>query len=130
MALAEKLSEMEQHTTLEQLRTMLEEAVSAEKKASKQIISYFRECAQLGIEVLPLDINRSEARCVFESENTLRLGFSTVLSAEHESFLAHFLAVRRERGGFQSFQDCCEHLDLDTVPASFFPSCILKASKK
>jgi len=114
---------MEQYATLEQLRVMLEEAVSAEKKNSEQIISYFGECAQLGIEVLPLDMNRSKAGCSFEDDKALRLGFSAILSGD-ESFLEHFFAVRRERGGFQSFRDCCEHLDFDGIPASFFPSCI------
>ena len=114
---------MEQHTTLEKLLTMIEEAVSAEKKNSERIVSSFWECSQLGIEVLPLDINRSEITCSFEDDSSLRLGFSAILSG-HEPFLESLLAVRREKGGFQSFQDCCEKLELESIPASFFPGCI------
>ncbi|PIE31302.1 hypothetical protein CSA56_18685 [candidate division KSB3 bacterium] len=114
---------MEQQATSEQLLTMIEEAVSAEKQNNERIVSFFQECFQLGIDILPLDINRSEASCVFETETSLRLGFSVILSG-NAPFLESFLTDRREKGHFQNFQDCCERLDLAAVPNVFFPRCI------
>ncbi len=109
---------MAQHHELDLLR-MLEEAVSAEKKDTGRIVEHFHECRGLGIEILPLDINRSEASCVCESEDALRLGFSA-LGFQGEQFLEDLMAERQKNGPFQRFQDFCERVDTEELPKSFF----------
>lgn len=96
-----------------------EEAVSAETKDENLILSYFNECCdQFGLEILPLDINKSQETCEFESERQLRLGFSAIAPG-NQQFVEDILAERQKGGGFRSFQDFCERLDLDTFPEHF-----------
>ena len=52
---------------LQRLLRMIEEAIGMEKKDSENIISYFQECYQLGVEILPLDINQSQITCSVEN---------------------------------------------------------------
>ena len=108
---------MAQQHELEILR-MLEDVVSAEKKDAEHIIKYFRECRGLGIEILPPDINLSDVSCAYEREDALRLGFST-LDCREEKFLEDLLNERQRNGPFQSFQDFCERIELETLPQSF-----------
>lgn len=96
-----------------------EEAVSAETKDETLILSYFNECSdQFGLEILPLDINKSQETCKFEGERQLRLGFSA-LAPGGQQFVEDILAERQKRGAFRSFQDFCERLDFDTFPEHF-----------
>ena len=103
---------------------MIEEAVSAEKKDNDRIISYLQECYQLGVEVLPVDINQSDVKCTIDGhEKHLRLGFSAIVSQD-EQFIEDIVAERRENGHFQNFQDFCERISIETIPSSFFTRCV------
>ncbi len=104
---------LEEHT--HQLLQCIEEAVSAEGKDTRRILSYLNECDQLGIDVLPPDINQSDMECVLESETALRLGFSALLPAGSHC-LTNILEERRKHGVFKSFQDFCERIDVETFP--------------
>ncbi|GAK61182.1 DNA polymerase III, alpha subunit [Candidatus Vecturithrix granuli] len=101
-----------------------EEAVSAETKDENLILSYFNECCdQFELEILPLDINKSQETCEFEGDRQLRLGFSAIAPGGQQ-FVEDILAERQKRGGFRSFQDFCERLDLDAFPEHFLTRCI------
>lgn len=117
---------MEQNTDLnrQKLLQFVEEAVSCEEKDDARILSYLRECDQLGIKVLPLDINKSEAVCTIEDEHTFRIGFSALVPGGRAQFLEDILADRQENGQFQTFQEFCERIDLDLLPENFLLRCI------
>ena len=100
---------------LQRLLRMIEEAVGSENKDSKVIISYFQECYQLGVEILPLDINQSQVTCSVEHGKSLRLGLSA-LAPGSKQFVEDIIAERQKNGPFQNFQDFCERIDLDSVP--------------
>ena len=109
---------------LQKLLRMIEEAVSAEKKDSDRVISYLQECYQLGVKVLPIDINQSDVKCTIDGhEKHLRLGFSAIVSRD-EPFIEDIVNERRENGQFQNFQDFCERIPIETIPSSFFTRCV------
>jgi DNA polymerase-3 subunit alpha len=99
----------------QKLVQLIEEAVSQERKESSLLISYLQECQQFGIDVLPLDINKSLAGCALENEHAIRIGFSLLVSKE-EQFLEDIRIERQQHGLFCSFQDFCERINLDLVP--------------
>ncbi len=101
----------------------IEEAVSAEKKDSDRILSYLSECDQYDIEVLPLDINKSDVVWTFETETGLRIGFSALVCGGSQ-FLEDITAERRDNGDYQSFQDFCERIDLEIFPEEFLSRCV------
>ena len=103
----------------QKLLQCIEEAVSAETKNSELLISYLKECAQVGVEVLPVDINASDVSCTFENEDTLRLGFSA-FAPGGEQFLEDIVVERQENGRFKTFQDFCERVNLERIPSHFF----------
>ncbi|MBD3305900.1 hypothetical protein GF339_05930 [candidate division KSB3 bacterium] len=112
---------MQQRTNpdIQQFLRMLEDVLSSDDKAHETIVSHFEECADLGIDVLPVDINRSAVRCSLEDATHIRLGL-TVLGFAGEPFLEEIVTERREHGRFTSFQNFCERLDLEMLPDAFF----------
>jgi DNA polymerase III alpha subunit len=108
---------------IQKLLQIIEEAISQEIKDSDRIMSDLQECRQLGVEVLPLDMNMSYASCSIEDDWQIRIGFS-LLASRREQFIEDILAERRQNGHFRSFQDFCERIDLKSVPEDFITRCI------
>ncbi len=108
---------------IQRLVQLIDETVSQDINDNTRIMSYLRECDQLGVEVLPLDINVSKTSCSIEDENNIRIGFSLLVSG-NEQFIEDILAERQQNGPFRSFQEFCERIDLDSVPEGFITRCI------
>lgn len=105
------------------LLRMVEEAVSANPKDRSRLLSILRECAALGVNILPLDINASDDVCSLEGERGLRFGFSALM-AGRQQFVQDILAERQKKGAFRSFQHFCERVQLASIPTEFFETCI------
>src|SRR5512136_333033 len=95
---------------IQKLVRLIEEAVSQERKENSLISSYLQECQQLGVEILPVDINKSLAGCALENDHAIRIGLSFLVSQE-EPFLDDLLNERQQHGLFRSFQDFCERIN-------------------
>ena len=102
---------------------LIEETVSQEMNDPARIISDLRECRQMGVDVLPLDMNRSGPACAIEDGKNIRLGFSLLVAREAQ-FIEDILAERQQHGPFRSFQDFCERIDLESIPEEFITRCI------
>jgi DNA polymerase-3 subunit alpha len=74
-----------------------------------KLAEYIEECRQLGIEVLPPDINESELDFQVVG-NKIRFGLGAVKGAG-EKAIVHVLEVRRKLGRFESLYQCCENVD-------------------
>lgn len=107
----------------QKLLQCIEEAVSTEKKDSERILEYLKECDQLDLEVLPLDMNKSEVACTFEDERTLRISLSALISGESQ-FLEDIVTERQKKGDFKTFQDFCERIDPEILPGEFLSHCV------
>jgi hypothetical protein len=100
------------------LTQLLEDSLTQHRKEPQRIVDYIRECRQIGLDVLPFDINRSEAECTVEGEQAVRIGFSLLPSVEG-SFVKAIFTERQSNGHFSSFQDFCERLDIEKIPDEF-----------
>jgi DNA polymerase-3 subunit alpha len=81
----------------------------AEKGDTDQIIKYVNECRELGINVLPPDINYSHYHFSVEGQN-IRMGLSAVKNVG-ENTVKEIIALREKKGGFKNLFDLFEEYD-------------------
>ena len=72
----------------------------AERGATPQVAKYIGECHEMGIQVLPPDINRSEFRFTVEDGN-IRFGLAAVKGIG-QAAVEELVAARKKAGGFKS----------------------------
>ena len=77
--------------------------------SSDKISQYVQECRTVGIDVLPPDINESEARFSVTG-GKIRFGMAAVKNVG-EGAVREIIAERKEKGFFKSFADFCERTD-------------------
>ncbi|MEA3238372.1 MAG: DNA polymerase III subunit alpha [Candidatus Bipolaricaulota bacterium] len=73
-----------------------------------KVASYIGQCRRMGIEVLPPDINESEASFTPTSDSRIRFGLAAIKHVG-KGAIAAILAVRKD--GFSSFFDVCRRVD-------------------
>jgi DNA polymerase-3 subunit alpha len=82
--------------------------------STKDKVPFFvNRCAEMGIEVLPPDVNSSDHGFVV-SGNCIRFGLDAVKNVGHVAVQA-ILDARSEDGDFTSFWDFCERVDTRAV---------------
>jgi DNA polymerase-3 subunit alpha len=86
---------------------------------TEKIAEYIQECRELGIVVMPPDINESDADFTPLPDNHVRFGLGAIKNVGSGTVQA-ILAARREGGPFQSFVDFCrrvagEHLNREVL---------------
>jgi DNA polymerase-3 subunit alpha len=85
--------------------------LTSEKDNRDKIIKYIGSCKEIGINVLPPDINESMRDFSVSSQN-IRFGLAAVKNVG-VSAIDSIISVREEGGdSFKSFYDFCEHVDL------------------
>jgi len=72
----------------------------AERGATPQVVKYIGECHDMGIKVLPPDINKSDFPFTVEGEG-IRFGLAAVKNVG-QAAVEELLAVRKKAGGFTS----------------------------
>ncbi len=78
-----------------------------------RMAEYIEECRQLGIEVLPPDLNVSEFDFAVEGEK-IRVGLGSIKNVG-EKAIRHLLETRRRIGRFTGLYPLCEAVDLKAV---------------
>ncbi len=78
-----------------------------------KIAKYIDECRQMGITVLPPDVNESESSFTVVGEQ-IRFGLVAIKNVG-ETAIQSILATRRDKGPFRSLFDFCERVDLRLV---------------
>jgi DNA polymerase-3 subunit alpha len=84
----------------------------AERGATPQVIKYINECKEMGIEVLPPDINASDFNFIV-SGKSIRFGLSAVKNVG-EGAVRALLQAREKRGKFTSPFEIFEDVDSKT----------------
>jgi DNA polymerase-3 subunit alpha len=91
-----------------------------EMDSTDKIVDYIAECAQMGVEVLPPDINESgvdftplyeQAEDGQKDKGVIRFGLAAVKGVG-EKAVEQIIAAREEVGSFQSLFHFCENVDL------------------
>ncbi|MBP1660210.1 MAG: dnaE [Candidatus Aminicenantes bacterium] len=72
----------------------------AERGATPQVVKYIGECHEMGIQVLPPDINKSEFRFTVEGGD-IRFGLAAVKGIG-QAAVEELVAARKKAGGFRS----------------------------
>ncbi|MDH5468129.1 MAG: DNA polymerase III subunit alpha, partial [Candidatus Aminicenantes bacterium] len=81
----------------------------AEKGATPQVVKYINECAEMGIKVLPPDINESDFNFTVV-KGDIRFGLSAIKNVG-EGAVQTILEARKKKGKFTSPFDICEEVD-------------------
>ena len=88
-------------------------SLTSEVQNADKIVKYIAECREMGIEVLPPDINESY-RSFTVTGNQIRFGLAAVKNVGDAAIEA-IIAEREERGKFQSLHDFSRRVDLRKV---------------
>ncbi|RKY01197.1 DNA polymerase III subunit alpha [Candidatus Poribacteria bacterium] len=88
--------------------------MTSEANDTAKIVTYINECRKLGIEVLPPDINESDAEFTIVGDKKIRFGLSAVKNVSENAIKA-IIEERRKNGPFKSLFDFCERVDLKVV---------------
>jgi DNA polymerase-3 subunit alpha len=87
--------------------------LTIESANTDKLAMYLGECRELGIPILPPDVNASELRFTVTKEG-VRFGLCAVKNVGEGAILS-ILNVRRELGRIDSLHTLCEHADLRLV---------------
>jgi DNA polymerase-3 subunit alpha len=87
--------------------------LTSEVQNADKIVKYIAECREMGINILPPDINESYKNFTVVG-NQIRFGLAAVKNVG-DAALDGILAEREERGGFRSLSDFCRRVDLRKV---------------
>jgi len=87
--------------------------LTSEAGNSAKLVRYINECREMGIRVLPPDVNTSEWSFTPDGD-AIRFGLGAIKNLGHNSVEA-ILAARREVGRFRSLYHFCERVDLSAL---------------
>ena len=87
--------------------------LTIEAANTEKLAMYLGECRELGVPILPPDINSSELRFTVVKEG-VRFGLCAVKNVGEGAILS-MLAVREQLGRIDSLYTLCEHVDLRLV---------------
>ncbi|MGD2294612.1 MAG: DNA polymerase III subunit alpha [Candidatus Aminicenantes bacterium] len=94
----------------------------AERGATAQVVKYINECKEMGINILPPDINASDFNFTV-TEGNIRFGLSAVKNVG-EGAIRDIIEARKERGKFVSPFDIFQDVDPKTVNRKVIESLI------
>ena len=87
--------------------------LTIEAANTDKLAMYLGECRELGIPILPPDVNSSDLRFTVTKDG-VRFGLCAVKNVGEGAILS-ILSVRRELGRIDSLHTLCEHVDLRLV---------------
>jgi DNA polymerase-3 subunit alpha len=94
----------------------------AERGATSQVVKYMNECKEMGIEVLPPDINESDFNFTV-SKGKIRFGLTAIKNVG-EGAIRVLLEVREKKGRFKSPFDIFGEADAKTLNRKVIESLI------
>jgi len=84
--------------------------LSSDMDNTEKVVTFVDECRQLGLEVIPPDVNRSGYRFSTENEGNVIFGLGAIKGAG-ESAIGVILAEREANGPFVSMADVCKRVN-------------------
>lgn len=88
--------------------------LSSDMDNTDKVVNFIRECAQMGLHVLPPSINRSEYRFTAIDEQTIIYGLGAIKGAG-ESAIQCIIEAREREGHYEGLFSACQRLDLRKV---------------
>ena len=96
--------------------------LTSETGNTAKVVKYISECRDMGIQVLPPDVNKSDWSFTPDG-NAVRFGLGAIKSLG-QSAVESVLAARQTGGPFNSLYDFCERVDLGTLNRRMIESLI------
>jgi DNA polymerase-3 subunit alpha len=87
--------------------------LTSETADTDTVVKYIEECRQMGIPILPPDVNESQLAFTVAGDR-IRFGLGAVKNVG-ETAIESILKAREERGKFRSLHEFCELVDLQKV---------------
>jgi DNA polymerase III subunit alpha len=87
--------------------------LTSEMGNTDKMVGYLTECRDMGIKVLPPDVNES-GKDFAVAEGGIRFGLAAIKNVG-EGAVESIIAVRNDKGAFRSFFDFCRNIDLHKV---------------
>lgn len=100
--------------------------MSSEKENTDRVKRYLAECRDMGIRVLPPDVNRSQASFTVEGD-AIRFGLGAIKNVGTNAIEA-IIDVRKSHGEFKSIFDFSDNVDLRSVNKRVVESLIKSGS--
>jgi DNA polymerase-3 subunit alpha len=88
--------------------------LSADMDHTDKVVTLIMECAEIGLQVKPPDVNQSLYEFAVGGERTIRYGLGAVRGVGRGA-VEELLAQRVAQGPFKSIEDLCRRLDLQKV---------------
>jgi len=88
--------------------------MSADLQHTDRLVTLKDDCRQLGITLLPPDINRSEYQFSVSDEHTILYGLGAIKGVGHAA-VDSLLAERKANGAFKSLKDFCRRGDHEKI---------------
>jgi DNA polymerase-3 subunit alpha len=83
--------------------------LSADMDNTDKVVIFVDDCQQLGLEVVPPDINRSDYKFISENEGNVIFGLGAIKGAG-ESAIAEIIDERNANGRFTSMAEMCQRV--------------------
>jgi DNA polymerase-3 subunit alpha len=96
--------------------------LNSERNNTDKIVGYVNEAERMGLEVLPPDINESDALFKVVAEKTIRFGLLAIKNVGEG--VVQSIIQTRKKGKFTSLQDLCQRVDLRLCNRKVLESCI------
>lgn len=97
--------------------------LNCEKNNTEKVVEYVKECAAMGLKVLPPHINHSLKAFDVVDNKTLQYGLLAVKNVG-EGAIDSIVEQRQAKGGYTSLADLCERVDLRAANKKVFESLI------
>ena len=88
--------------------------LSADMDHTDKVVTFIKECSDMGLEVLPPDVNASRYEFVADGERRIRYGLGAVRGVGAGA-VEGLIEERSARGPYRSLEDLCRRLDLTRV---------------
>jgi DNA polymerase III subunit alpha len=88
--------------------------LSSDMDNTDKIVILIRDCEEIGLRILPPDINHSAFQFTVADDRTIRYGLGAIRGLG-QSAVETLLAEAAQRGPFSSLQDLCRRLDLQRL---------------
>ena len=88
--------------------------LSADMDHTDKVVTLIKECADMGLEVLPPDVNASRYEFSADGERSIRYGLGAVRGVGAGA-VEGLIEERSARGPYRSLEDLCRRLDLQKV---------------
>jgi DNA polymerase-3 subunit alpha len=88
--------------------------LSADMDHTDKVVTLIKECADMGLQVKPPDVNHSRYEFAVGDDKTIRYGLGAVRGVGQGAVEA-IITEREARGPFTSLEDLCRRLDLQKV---------------